>query len=99
MISIEQRRDLFREILAKPGLVSDFGVLVNAEDDEIVEAVKWMIDNGHDRKLGVCIEFSSDYKNITTKLSFELELREIIFNREDNEKRDHQKNLSNRGRK
>lgn len=98
MISVEQKRALFREILDKPGTVADFGALVNAEDEEIVEAVKWMIDNGHDRKMGVCIEFSSDYKNITTKRSFELELREIIFNKEDNEKRDHQKNLPNRRR-
>jgi len=98
LISVEQKRALFREILDKPGSVSDFGALVNAEDDEIIEAVKWMIDNGHDRKMGVCIEFSSDYKNIKTKPSFELELREIIFNKEDNEKRDHQKNLPNRRR-
>lgn len=87
---------MFREILAKPWSVSDLGALVNASDDEIIEAVKWMINNGHDRKYGVSIYFSSDYKNIKTKLSFELELREIIFNREDNEKRSHQENLSNR---
>lgn len=62
-------------------LYSEVGVAVpidymagklGCSEQDVIDTWKWFVDNGHDRREGVCFEFTNDYTGLIKKLSLEV---------------------------